>query len=77
MLPLVGVFAAATVVGVGATLGHRVARDVILPLAERRAGDVKTWWDALHRRDGDAAAAGSEEAEAPGNDDSAEAGSTA
>lgn len=52
MLPLVGVFAAATVAGFGATVGHRVARTVVLPLADRGAAEVKDWWAGLHRRDG-------------------------
>ena len=52
MAPLLGVFAAATVAGFGATLGYRVARDVVMPLAERGADGMKDWWGALHRRDG-------------------------
>ena len=38
MVPIVGVFAAAAVAGVGATLGHKVAKDVILPWVERNGG---------------------------------------
>ena len=61
MAPLLGVFAAATVAGFGAALGYSVARDVVVPLAERGAGGMKDWWDALHRRDDAEAEAGAEE----------------
>ena len=47
MVPIVGVFAAAAVAGVGATLGHKVAKDVILPWVERngsRLGEFGREW---------------------------------
>ena len=47
MVPIVGVFAAAAVAGVGATLGHKVAKDVILPWVERngsRLGQFGREW---------------------------------
>ena len=47
MVPIVGVFAAAAVAGVGATLGHKVAKDVILPWVERngsRLGEFGRDW---------------------------------
>ena len=43
MVPIVGVFAAAAVAGVGATLGHKVAKDVILPWIERNGSRVGTF----------------------------------
>ena len=43
MVPIVGVFAAAAVAGVGATLGHKVAKDVILPWVERNGSRIQTF----------------------------------
>lgn len=43
MVPIVGVFAAAAVAGVGATLGHKVAKDVILPWVERNGSRLGTF----------------------------------
>ena len=54
MVPIVGVFAAAAVAGVGATLGHRLAKDLILPWVERTGGQVgkfgREWADKAAAR---------------------------
>ncbi len=44
MAPIVGVFAVAAVAGFGATLGHRVARDLVVPLAGAAAGATEEAW---------------------------------
>ncbi|MCB9947703.1 MAG: hypothetical protein H6842_07730 [Rhodospirillaceae bacterium] len=58
MPPLIAWFAVATVAGVGATLGHRLAKDHVIPWAERQAKSldeaaerVSRWAEKNRRRE--------------------------
>lgn len=48
MGPLVGVFAAATVAGIGATLGYRLASDVILPAFRKGQNEAEKFWASMN-----------------------------
>ncbi len=49
MPPLIGLFAAATVAGIGATLGHRLAKDHVIPWIERQAKAAEDAADRVSR----------------------------
>ena len=49
MLPLGGVFVVAAVAGFGATVGHKLARDVVLPWMGETASNWGRGWDSLGR----------------------------
>jgi|GEM_PF-1777986 len=55
MVPIAGVFVASTVAGFGATLGYRLARDVVMPALDRAAAEAGTFWETVTRKDGTAA----------------------
>jgi hypothetical protein len=63
MVPIAGVFVASTVAGFGATLGYRLARDVVVPALDRAAAEAGSLWDSMTRMDGSRAGEG-----APGTD---------
>ncbi len=54
MAPIAGVFVVSTVAGLGATLGYRLARDVVVPAVGRAVADAESFWDMLTRDDGQA-----------------------